>query len=110
MHNNLFRLAARATLLRPRLAQKAIGLFEFSPTEQTYGIDQAASGVADFFVKVFVPIEIVVAGRIGLIVTQVAVEQGSATGRDQSHIRQPIGEAPHPKGITPCISPYFTSL
>ena len=78
--------------LMPR--QKPIdAVRQFSPTEQTYGIDQAASGVADFFVKVFVPIEIVVAGRIGLIVTQVAVEQGSATGRDQSHIRQPIGEA-----------------
>lgn len=82
------------TLLRTWPAQRAIGRCEFAATEQAHAVDQAPGGVADFFLKVCITIETVVAGRIGLIVTHVTVNQRGATGGNQSHVRQPIGQTP----------------
>jgi hypothetical protein len=83
----------QGALLWTRLAQRTIGLFEFPATEQAHGVDQGPGGVAQLFVKVFVRIQVVVTVRVGLIVTDVTVNKGGASGWDQSHVRQPIREA-----------------
>jgi len=78
--------------LRARFAERSIGAFELTPAKKTHSVDQTARGIAHFFVKIFGLIEIVVAGRIGAIVANVAVDQGRVAGGNKAHVRQPVRE------------------
>src|SRR5215213_5065646 len=66
--------------LRPDVMQPGIGLCELSATQQFHGLDQGARGVARLFLEGLVAIERVVAGGIGLVVADIAVELGSMAG------------------------------
>src|SRR4030095_6174455 len=76
------------TSLGSYLAQPRIRLGKFPAAYELHRLHQGPRGVARLFLQRLVAVERVMAGGVGLVVADIAVELGGVTGRDQADVAQ----------------------
>ena len=80
-------------LFLPRPIQPFAGVDQASGPLFLDGGEQGMGGIAHLLLDGAVPIQRIVAGRIGLPIADVAVELGARPGRLQLHEAKPVGQA-----------------
>jgi hypothetical protein len=68
-------------LLWTRLSERRVGLHEFPATQQAHGGYEAPGRIAHFFVKALILIQFIMTVCVGLIVADVAIDQGGLDPR-----------------------------
>lgn len=91
-HRSIFQRRRFSRLLLPRICERCIRQFKVAPAQQSYGLHQAPRRIAHFFMKIFFLVEIIVAGRVRLVVPNVAPYQCALSRWYEANVGEPVGE------------------